>query len=201
VTARFLHDTDDDVQSVLDNGNFVRPDKISSDTPMQTPAPRQWVALGTGAISVVLVLATPGLLRAPMGGHESVTIGSLRAIHSAQATFAATCGEGWFASSLESLATAPDRGVPFVNRELTADPTIRSGYSIAVVGAASEADAPVACNGTRAVSAYFVSATPLEARSSRERFFATNQTGTIFQSESPIAVTYATDAGDATPLR
>jgi hypothetical protein len=168
---------------------------------MQRPAPRRWVALRTGAISVVLVLTVSGLLRAPTGGSEFAAIGSLRAIHSAQTTFAATCGEGWFAASLESLATAPDRGVPFVSSELTTDPTIRRGYSIAVVGAASDSDAPVACNGTRAVSAYFVSATPLETRSSGGRFFATNQTGTIFQSESPISVTYATDAGDATPLQ
>ena len=43
-------------------------------------------------ISILAAIAVPGLLRARMSGNEASAIGSMRAINSAQVTYAATCG-------------------------------------------------------------------------------------------------------------
>ncbi len=41
-----------------------------------------------------------------MSGNEASSIGPLRAINSAQSTYAASCGGGFYAPSLVSLGTA-----------------------------------------------------------------------------------------------
>ena len=51
-------------------------------------------------IGIIAAIAIPGLLRARMSGNEASAIGSVRAIHSAQATFAASCGGGGYANTL-----------------------------------------------------------------------------------------------------
>ncbi len=48
-------------------------------------------------IGIIAAIAIPGLLRARMSGNESSAIGSMRAINSGQATFAASCAAGGFA--------------------------------------------------------------------------------------------------------
>ena len=76
-------------------------------------------------IGIIAAIAVPGLLRARMAGNEASSIGSLRAINSAQSTYAASCGSGFYAPSLVSLATLPrrwgtatgclpDAGIPFL---------------------------------------------------------------------------------------
>ena len=45
-------------------------------------------------IGIIAAIAVPGLLRARMSGNEASAIGSLRAINSAQSTYAASCGGG-----------------------------------------------------------------------------------------------------------
>ena len=69
-------------------------------------------------IGIIAGAAIPGLLRARQSGNEASAIGSVRAIHSAQTTFAASCGGGGFAGSLAALATAPPAGQPFVSPDL-----------------------------------------------------------------------------------
>ena len=64
-------------------------------------------------IGIIAAIAVPGLLRARQSGNEASAIGSVRAINSAQATFAASCGGGGYAASLTALATAPPSGVNF----------------------------------------------------------------------------------------
>ena len=61
-------------------------------------------------IGIIAAIAVPGLLRARMAGNEASSIGSLRAINSAQSTYAASCGSGFYAPSLVSLATPPPVG-------------------------------------------------------------------------------------------
>ena len=76
-------------------------------------------------IGIIAAIAVPGLLRARMAGNEASSIGSLRAINSAQSTYAASCGSGFYAPSLVSLAPPPGRwgtatgclpdvGIPFL---------------------------------------------------------------------------------------
>ena len=49
-------------------------------------------------IGIIAAIAVPGLLRARMAGNEASAIGSLRAINGAQATYAASCGSGFYCS-------------------------------------------------------------------------------------------------------
>src|SRR3989442_13986331 len=74
-------------------------------------------------IGIIAAIAVPGLLRARQSGNEASAIGSVRAINSAQASFAASCGGGGFAGSLAALATAPPAGQPFVSPDLV-DPNM-----------------------------------------------------------------------------
>ena len=61
-------------------------------------------------ISIIAAFAVPNLLRARITGNEASAIQSLRAINSAQALYAASCGNGFHAPTLTDLATPPTRG-------------------------------------------------------------------------------------------
>ena len=119
-------------------------------------------ALVPGIISAI---AVPGLLRARMSGNEASSIGSLRANNSAQSTYAASCGSGFYAPSLVSLATPPTvgGGDGFVGTDLGTDPSVKSSYTIALTAGTTVPGAPASCNGVAAgatVSTYFVAAGP-----------------------------------------
>ena len=58
-------------------------------------------------IGIIAAIAVPGLLRARMSGNEASAIGSLRAINSAQSTYASSCGGGGYATDLVDLYAAP----------------------------------------------------------------------------------------------
>ena len=152
------------------------------------------------AVGILAAIAIPGLLRARMSGNEASAIGSLRAIMSAQVTFASTCGDGYYAPDLKTLGVAPAGGEPFITSELGHDPSTRSGYVFAITEVVRSEEAPPACNGSPGVKAFFVSATPLEPGVSGQRFFGTNSTGTIFQSSAPVAATFSGTPENATVL-
>ena len=69
-------------------------------------------------IGIIAAIAVPGLLRARQSGNEASAIGSIRAINSSEATFAASCGGGGFAQTLADLGKAPAGGVPFISPDL-----------------------------------------------------------------------------------
>ena len=155
-------------------------------------------------IGIIAAIAVPGLLRARMSGNEASAIGSLRAVNSAQSTYAASCGSGFYAPSLVNLATPPTipGGDGFIGPDLGTDPSLKSAYSIAVTGGAAAAGAPASCNGAAAgtvVSTYFVGADP--AAGGGARFFGTNQGGTIYQSTATIAVTQTGQPTGSTPIQ
>src|SRR6185436_14587941 len=78
----------------------------------------------------------------------SSAVGTMRAINSAELTFALTCGSGFYAPSLTVLGTAPPgSNEPFVGGGLgEADTVIKSTYAIQLTATAF-ADAPTSCNG------------------------------------------------------
>ena len=69
-------------------------------------------------IGIIAAIAVPGLLRARISGNEASAIGSLRAVSSAQSTFAASCANGMYAQRLDTLGTGPSGGSAFISPDL-----------------------------------------------------------------------------------
>ena len=147
-------------------------------------------------IGIIAAIAVPGLLRARQSGNEASAIGSVRAINSSQVTFAASCGGGGYATTLTVLGTAPAGGEPFISPDLggpgVADPVIKSGYTVTVAPGVNPVAVLVAgdtCNGIAASqSTFHVTATPVTVGSTGQRAFASNQSGTIFQNATGVAI-------------
>ena len=149
-------------------------------------------------IGIIAAIAVPGLLRARMSGNEASAIGSMRAINSAEVTYAASCGGGGYATTLADLAAIPAAGGdPFISPDLNVDNVVKSGYqinldpgtaSIAVLAAAQT------CNNTASQSTYHATATPATPGQTGTRAFATNNSGTIYQNFTGLAIP-ATMAG------
>lgn len=137
-------------------------------------------------IGIIAAIAVPGLLRARMSGNEASAIGSMRAIVGGQASFASSCGNGFYSPSLANLATGPAGSDGFIGTDLTAG--TKSGYTIAMTAGDTVNGAPATCNGLAAnavVQRYYASAVPLAGAGTRA--FATTQAGTIWQNVAGVA--------------
>jgi len=145
-------------------------------------------------IGIIAAIAVPGLLRARISGNEASAIGSLRAVSSAQSTFAASCANGMYADSLTTLGTGPSGGSAFISPDLGASATVtKSGYSVSMTGSSATG---TSCTGvTNLASGYRAWADPVST-STGTRYFFTNTTGTIWQSTSSIG---AGGSDSATP--
>ena len=155
-------------------------------------------------IGIISAIAVPGLMRARMSGNEASAIGSLRAINSAQSTYAASCGSGFYAPTLVSLATPPTvgGGDGFIGTDLATDPSVKSSYTIALTAGVAAAGAPASCNGIAAgavATTYFAGASPTPGGGTR--FFGTNSGATIYQSTAAVAVTQSGAPAGATPIQ
>ena len=149
-------------------------------------------------IGIIAAIAVPGLLRARISGNEASAIGSLRAISSAQSTFAASCANGMYSQSLTTLGTGPSGGSAFISPDLgsTVSPT-KSGYTVSMDGTAATGTVPAACNTkTDLATGYHAWADPVST-STGTRFFGTNTTGTIWQATGDLSATASGDS--ATP--
>ena len=140
-------------------------------------------------IGIIAAIAVPGLLRARISGNEASAIGSLRAISSAQSTFAASCANGLYADSLATLGTGPSGGSAFISPDLSSSGTVtKSGYTVSMTGSTA-GTSTTACNGaTNLASGYHAWADPVST-STGTRYFFTNTTGTIWQATSSIGAT------------
>ena len=138
-------------------------------------------------IGIIAAIAVPGLLRARISGNEASAIGSLRAISSAQSTFAASCANGLFAQGLDTLGSGPSGGSAFISPDLSSGASVsKSGYRVSMTGTTATGTAP-ACNGASALaSGYHAWADPLST-STGTRYFFTNTTGTIWQATSTLS--------------
>jgi len=157
-------------------------------------------------IGIIAAIAVPGLLRARQSGNEASAIGSLRAINSAQSTYAASCGNGFYSPTLLNLGVAPAGGTAFISPDLsTAASVTKSGYTVTMGSATGvSATAAASCNGLAAgavVQGYNATATPVAGGGTRA--FGTNTTGTIFQAVSQVALvmTDTTAPAGSNPLQ
>ena len=136
-------------------------------------------------IGIIAAIAVPGLLRARISGNEASAIGSLRAVSSAQSTFAASCANGLYAQDLQILGTGPSGGSAFISPDLgSAATVVKSGYSVSMTGTAQTG--ATACNGASALAAGYRAWADPVSTSTGTRYFFTNTTGTIWQSTSSI---------------
>jgi type II secretory pathway pseudopilin PulG len=136
-----------------------------------------------GIIGVLSSIALPRLLLAKQSATSASAIATMRAIDSAQLTYALTCGSGFYAPKLTTLGTAPAGSrEPFISPGLAAsDTVIRSGYTITMT-ALPYAGAPSSCNGVAVGTAgqgFSAAADPLEP--SNLRFFGTNASNIIYE--------------------
>jgi type IV pilus assembly protein PilA len=141
-----------------------------------------------GVIGVLASMALPRLLLAKAAAGSASAIGSMRAINSAQLTYALTCGNGFYAPNLSTLGTAPPgSNEPYIGAGLgSADIVNKSGYTIQL-DATAFPGAPAACNGLGAGMAgqgFRAAADP--AGIGNPRFFSTNANGVIFEDVSSL---------------
>jgi prepilin-type N-terminal cleavage/methylation domain-containing protein len=150
-------------------------------------------------IGIIAAIAVPGLLRARISGNEASAIGSLRAISSAQSTFAASCANGMYAQTLDILGSGPSGGSAFISPDLgSAASVTKSGYSVTMTGTTATG---TACNGaTNLASGYHAWADPISSATGTRHFF-TNTTGTIWQATSAISGTDSASPSGATVIQ
>ena len=141
------------------------------------------------AMCIIMILAAAAmafLTRAKISANEAAAMGWLRSLHSAQTSFAASCGRGGYAQSLEDLAKAPlDGGPAFFAAAPSTTGGMASGYvgaAFAAAGATDVAAGGQTCNGSSsaAVSAFVAERHPVVVGLTGLRSFGVDQSGTIF---------------------
>jgi len=136
-------------------------------------------------IGVLATIAFPILLRARITAHEGTAVASLRTIHSAEAAYAATCGSGGYAQSLDDLARMPPAStVGYIPAPYTTNGVVHSGYTASIIPGAGSTTVLVAastCNGSvqDAVTVFVAERHPLLVGDTGVRSFAISAGGTI----------------------
>ena len=146
-------------------------------------------------IGILASVAMPSLARARASSLEASAIGSLRALNTAQVSFSASCGGGFYAPTVASLAKAATGSTrAFIGPGFTANTTNREGYKIVFTAGTRAPRAPASCNGLAAgqvVQSYFIAASPLTTgNGAPTRYFGTSSSATIFQSTRRVAAFY-----------
>jgi len=132
-------------------------------------------------IGIIAAIAVPGLMRARMSGNESSAIGSLRAINSAESTYASSCAAGNYAPTLEDLILAPAGMTGFISPDLSATDVLKSGYRVNLAGAGAPVATVTTCNGGAAPTpGYWAEAHPETPGTTGQRSFGTDTRATIF---------------------
>jgi type IV pilus assembly protein PilA len=148
-------------------------------------------------VGIVTAIATPQLLRARAAGNEASAIASLRAIHSGQATYAASCARGGYAQSLDDLGRFPSGGnIGFVSPDISTNGVIKSGFFLNVgpgLAANSVTSNANTCNASNddPITTYFAEAHPQTLGSTGMRSFGVDQRGGIFQDTTGTTFTNA----------
>jgi type IV pilus assembly protein PilA len=152
-------------------------------------------------IGIIAAIAIPGLLRARMSGNEASAVGSLRTILSSQQAYSSSCGNGFYASNLLILGSAPPASQPFISPDLSvAAVVIKTGYSLTMFeGSEASAATENGCNplGVAAdlYSSFVTTGDPLSPNTTGTRFFFANSLGALYQHTAP----FGTTIGNARP--
>jgi prepilin-type N-terminal cleavage/methylation domain-containing protein len=166
-------------------------------------------------IGIIAAIAVPGLLAARMSGNEASAIGSLRAINSAQSTYASSCANGNYAQSLVDLVKKPSGSNagfvspdldPAVNAGKAAGDVSKSGYNVLIGAGGTTTPVTLAakvCNAPAAdaIPTYYASAEPNAVGSTGRRSFGTDERATIYQDNTGAAFTAATVSSATNPIQ
>jgi len=137
-----------------------------------------------GIIGILAAIATPRLMAARQSAGASSAIGSLRAINSAQLTFALTCGGGFYAPDLPTLGVPPPASAEaFLSQNLTGATIVTRGGYIIRMAAAGYPLAPGSCNGLAlglAGQSFKAGADPADP-ATNFRYFATNANAQLWE--------------------
>jgi len=131
-----------------------------------------------GGLTMAAVFAVAQPVRRSDSMTEASAIGALRAVTSAQQTYASV--HGGYAQSLSILAT-PCRGAStgFVSPDVGSDPAFRGGYEVRL-HAGPRADGPLDCNGKATAAAFYATAVPVQHEPGATRAFAVDQNAVIW---------------------
>ncbi len=137
-------------------------------------------------IGIIAAIAIPNLLAARRSANEGSAISSLRTLHGAQMTFAATSGNGEFAGVVgdagSELALVTLAGVNLVDNVLGGSSTTKSGYKFVGARTVVSATDP---------ATFFFSAVPTSASGLTQtgtRRFGINTPGVIVADATPAAI-------------
>src|SRR5260221_2516669 len=131
---------------------------LDQDTRVTTPKAQGFALIDLifvcGIIGVLCSISLPKLLLAKQAAGAASALSSLRAINSAELTYALTCGNGFYAPNLTTLGIRPPGSrEPFITGGLGASDTVaKSGYVIQLADV-PYAGAPGSCNGVAAADA------------------------------------------------
>jgi len=156
-------------------------------------------------IGILAAVAIPGVLRARVASLESAALGSMRAINSAETTYASSCGHGGYAQTLDDLSKpATGSAQLFISPDVPANGVAKSGYIMNVsadLSASVVASATATCNAATLdpVSSYFAEAHPVSIGISGQRSFATDTRGSLYSDMSGSVI--APGMSGASPLR
>ncbi len=149
-------------------------------------------------IGIIAAIAIPSLMRARVSANESATIGDIRTVISAQATYQSANG-GWYDSNLFCLSTPSDSCIPsypssapvFIDRQIAAR-TAKSGYARSFTGSGSVGTIDTTIQSPTSVASYLYAATPVSVGQSGVRGFAGDATGIIcYTTDGTIPTTTA----------
>jgi type II secretory pathway pseudopilin PulG len=149
-----------------------------------------------GIIGILAAIAVPRLLGARNSATSASALGTMRTLSTAQLAFALSCGNGYYAPDLPSLAKPPAASnIGFIGADLgTGMSVLHSGYTIQMSGTVF-AGAPDTCNllgPDNAAQAFRAAADPIDA--TNQRFFGVNALGAIWEDTSSMFATMPENA-------
>jgi type IV pilus assembly protein PilA len=154
----------------------------------------------TAVIGLLSAMAIPTVFRSKMAANETSAFGTIRTVHTAELTFALTCGYGNYASQFPDLGNPAGDG--YLPMDLTAAATpLKSGYNYNLTPGPVGVSGFTDCNGNATTLDYYISAEPLAIGSTGRRGFASNQAHVIWQDTAGLApVEPFTAAGTTAPM-
>ena len=159
-------------------------------------------------IGIIAAIAIPSLLRARISANESATIGDIRTVISAEATYQSANG-GWYDSQLTCL-TVPSNGscIPsyptnapnFLDSQISSLSS-KSGYQRSFTGGGTVGTRDTETMSPTSAGTYVYGAVPVQIGQTGVRGFAGDQTGILCTTANGVMPTLNGGALDVSACR